>query len=87
MIPEKVLDLCEQHGGQLAAMARNYRAARSDAHRQAIENQLLPNLTGPMWLTYYQSLNGQKGGAQTSAAKADAARENGRKGGRPRKAS
>jgi hypothetical protein len=85
MIPEKVLELCDEKGGQWRAMARNYRAARSKTHREAIARHLMANFTGPMWLTYYQAINGAKGGAATSEAKAEAARGNGRLGGRPRK--
>lgn len=81
-LSEKVLALAEARGGQAARMAANYRAAKSSAHRHKIGDALMANASGEMWLTYYQSKNGAKGGAAKSEAKTTAARKNASK---PRK--
>lgn len=83
-LPERVLELCDEAGAQYARLSRNYRAAKSDAPRMAIENALLPIFTGPMWLAFYQARNGAKGGSTKSEAKTAAARANARKGGWPK---
>lgn len=71
VIPERVLALADAAGGQLAALARNYRAARGEAHRQKVGETLMAAATGPMWLAYYASINGRKGGAATGPQKAN----------------
>ncbi len=54
MITEQVLQICEAKGGQWAAMARNYRAARGDAHRKLIAQHLMANAATSAWLVHYQ---------------------------------
>ena len=54
MITEQVLQICEAKGGALAAMVRNYRAAKSDAHRALIAQHLMANAPTSAWLVHYQ---------------------------------
>lgn len=54
MLSEEVLQICEARGGQWAAMARNYRAARCDAHRALIAQHLMANAPTSAWLAHYQ---------------------------------
>lgn len=54
MITEEVLRICEAQGGALAAMAGNYRAAKSDTHRAYIARHLMANAPTSAWLVYYQ---------------------------------
>lgn len=42
-------------------------------------------VAGASWRDYFRSMLGRENGARTSSAKAEAARKNGKKGGRPRK--
>lgn len=54
MPTEEVLQICEAQGGALAAMARNYRAARCDTHRALIAQHLMANAPTSAWLVHYQ---------------------------------
>lgn len=54
MLPEEILQMCEAKGAQWAALARNYRAAKSNAHRQKIADAILGNATPTMWLAKYR---------------------------------
>lgn len=54
MLTEEVLQICEARGGQWAAMARNYRAAKSDAHRALIARHLMANAPTSAWVVHYQ---------------------------------
>lgn len=54
MISEQILQVCEAQGGALAAMARNYRAAKSDTHRAYIAQHLMANAPTSAWLVHYQ---------------------------------
>lgn len=54
MLTEEVLQICEAQGGALAAMTRNYRAAKSDAHRAYIAQHLMANAPTSAWVVHYQ---------------------------------
>lgn len=60
MISEEILQMCESKGAQWAALARNYRAAKSNAHRQKIADTIMQNATGEMWISYYQNQSGRR---------------------------
>lgn len=55
MLDQQTLEICKACGGQLAAMARNYVAAKSAAHKQAIENAIRQNMPPAAWIAQYQS--------------------------------
>jgi len=55
MLDQKTLEICKAKGGQLAAMARNYEAAKSATHRQVIENAIRQNMPSSAWIAQYQS--------------------------------
>lgn len=55
MLDQKTLEICESKGGQLAAMARNYRAAKSAAHKKLIENAIRQNMPISAWIAQYRS--------------------------------
>lgn len=50
---EKILKAAEARGGQMAALARNYRNAKSSAHRQKIMDTIMANATPQMWVVRY----------------------------------
>ena len=54
MLTEEVLQICEAKGGQWAAMVRNYRAAKCDAHRALIAQHLMANAPTSAWLAHYR---------------------------------
>lgn len=54
MLTEEVLQICEAQGGALAAMARNYRAAKSDAQRALIAQHLMANAPTSAWVVHCQ---------------------------------
>ena len=53
MLTEQFLRICEAKGGQWAAMVRNYRAAKSNAHRALIAQHLMVNAPTSAWLVHY----------------------------------
>lgn len=82
-LPAKLIQMAADEGGHLADLAARYQAAADD--RQDIGTLLMSAATLPMWLHFYHAINGRKGGRACSDAKREAARANGRKGGRPRR--
>lgn len=55
MLDKQTLEICKARGGQLTAMARNYEAAKSAAHKQAIENAIRQNMPPTAWIAQYRS--------------------------------
>jgi len=55
MLDQQTLKICKAAGGQLAAMARNYEAAKSATHKAYIENFIRQNMPSTAWIAQYQS--------------------------------
>lgn len=55
MLDQKTLEICKAQGGQLAAMARNYEAEKSKAHKAYIEEFIRQNMPSNAWIAQYQS--------------------------------
>lgn len=54
-LSEEVLVLAEARGAQSARLVKNYRAARSSAHRHKIGEALMQNASPDMWLALIES--------------------------------
>jgi len=85
MLGERLLNACRERGGKVAALARRYSSSEDDGARAAVEERLRAVLPADLAVRLHMSDIGRRGGSRRSQAKAARARENGARGGRPRR--
>ena len=85
MLGEQFLKACSERGGKVAALALRYAGAGDDGARAAVEERLRATLPADLAVRLHMSDLGRRGGSRRSQVKAARARENGARGGRPRR--
>ena len=83
MLGDGILNACKDRRGVVGTLARGYLNAGGARARARYERQLRERMPEDLVVKLYLSDIGRRGGSQTSASKAEAARQNGSRGGRP----